>query len=161
MYLSIKKSSGFTLIEVLVAVVILTGGLLGLVALQATGLSNNQSAYNRSQATQLSYDIADRMRANASAVASYAVTEAALSAISCTDECKTCDSSGKACSPAQLANKDLLDWKNALISSFPNGKGSIQIANGFCSISVNWSENRDADSNGNSDVTTFVMSFQL
>jgi len=56
------KTTGFTLIEVLVAVVVLAGGLLGLAALQVTSLSSNQTAYNRSQATQLAYDIADRMR---------------------------------------------------------------------------------------------------
>ena len=59
-----KTHSGFTLIEVLISMLILAVGLLGLAGLQATGLRNNLSAYNRSQATQLAYDMADRMRAN-------------------------------------------------------------------------------------------------
>ena len=59
-----NKNTGFTLIEVLIAMIILAVGLLGLAGLQATSLRNNQSAYNRSVATQLAYDIADRMRAN-------------------------------------------------------------------------------------------------
>ena len=59
-----KKNTGFTLIEVLIAMIILAVGLLGLAGLQATTLKNNQSAYNRIKATQLAYDIADRMRAN-------------------------------------------------------------------------------------------------
>ena len=59
-----NKNAGFTLIEVLIAMLVLAVGLLGLAGLQATSLRNNQSAYNRSQATQLAYDLADRMRAN-------------------------------------------------------------------------------------------------
>ncbi len=59
-----KTNTGFTLIEVLIAMLVLAVGLLGLAGLQATSLRNNQSAYNRSQATQLAYDLADRMRAN-------------------------------------------------------------------------------------------------
>ena len=66
-----NKNAGFTLIEVLIAMLVLAVGLLGLAGLQATSLRNNQSAYNRSQATQLAYDIADRMRANSAGIASY------------------------------------------------------------------------------------------
>lgn len=56
--------SGFTMIEVLVAVIVLSVGLLGLAGLQATGLRNNHSATLRSIASLQAYDIADRMRAN-------------------------------------------------------------------------------------------------
>lgn len=57
-------SAGFTLIEILISVVVLAIGLLGMAALQMNGLRNNQSAYFRAQATQLAYDMADRMRTN-------------------------------------------------------------------------------------------------
>ncbi|MCX7101946.1 MAG: type IV pilus modification protein PilV, partial [Methylobacter sp.] len=64
-----KQTAGFTLIEVLIAMLVLAVGLLGLAGLQATSLKSNQSAYNRSQATQLAYDLADRMRANVAGAA--------------------------------------------------------------------------------------------
>lgn len=54
---------GMTLIEVLVALLVLAIGLLGVAALQAIGLKTGRSAYERSQATMLAYDLADRMRA--------------------------------------------------------------------------------------------------
>ena len=66
------KSRGFTLIEILVAVLVLALGLIGLAALQATGIKNVQTAYNRSQAVHLAQDMADRIRANTSAAAVYA-----------------------------------------------------------------------------------------
>ena len=68
---TVDKNTGFTLIEVLIAMLVLAGGLLGLAGLQATSLSNGQSAYNRSQATQLAYQLADNMRANIPGVAAY------------------------------------------------------------------------------------------
>ena len=57
--------NGFTLVEVLVAMVILAIGLLGLASLQAIALKDNQDAYLRSQANLLAYEMSDRIRANA------------------------------------------------------------------------------------------------
>lgn len=58
-----QKQTGFTLIEILVTVIVLSIGLLGLAGLQATSFKFNSTAYQRSQATSLAYDIADRIRA--------------------------------------------------------------------------------------------------
>jgi type IV pilus assembly protein PilV len=55
---------GFTLLEVLIALLVLSIGLLGLAALQTTALRSNTMATTRTHATQLAYDISDRMRAN-------------------------------------------------------------------------------------------------
>lgn len=55
---------GFTLIEILVTVVLVSVGLLGVAALQLTTLRGNQDAYVRSQASVLAGDILDRMRVN-------------------------------------------------------------------------------------------------
>lgn len=66
MRLHIKsKVNGFTLIEVLVAMVIMAIGLLGLASLQALALKDNQAAYFHSQANFLLYEMSDRIRANA------------------------------------------------------------------------------------------------
>jgi type IV pilus modification protein PilV len=58
---------GFSLFEVLIALVVLSVGLLGLASLQTNTLKFNQGAYLRTQATNLAYDMADRMRANRAA----------------------------------------------------------------------------------------------
>lgn len=57
-----KRQHGTTLIEVLVTVLILATSLLAMAALQTRSLSNNHSAYMRSQANIFAYDIVDRIR---------------------------------------------------------------------------------------------------
>ena len=64
-----KPASGFTLLEVMIAVFVLAVGLLGVAGMQMIGLRNNNSAALRTQAVFLAQDIADRMRANPTAVA--------------------------------------------------------------------------------------------
>src|SRR5262249_56408603 len=59
-----RRARGFTLIEALVALLVLSIGLLGVAALQLTSLRSNPSSSFRSQATLLAYDVVDRMRAN-------------------------------------------------------------------------------------------------
>lgn len=58
------SETGFTLIEVLVAVAILSFGMLGIAAMQITGVRANQGSYFRSQATFIASDFAERMYAN-------------------------------------------------------------------------------------------------
>ncbi len=124
-----KKHSGFTLIEVLVAVVILAGGLLGLAALQATSLGNNTSAYYRSQATQLAYDMADRMRANSADAklatdGNVATVSAYLGAVPASGT-TTCATSG--CSTADMARNDLFEWSGMLRLTLLSGTGIVCI----------------------------------
>src|SRR5690625_3848715 len=62
------RQKGMTLIEVLVAVLVLSVGLLGLAALQGISLQSNQNAYNRTQAVSFVYEAVDFARANRSAI---------------------------------------------------------------------------------------------
>jgi type IV pilus assembly protein PilV len=160
-----NKNAGFTLIEVLIAMVVLAIGLLGLAGLQVTSLRNNQSAYNRSQATQLAYDLADRMRANRLFGANYVTTFMAPTAATCATSdtpCTACRSMAKSCTPPQLAVKDLFEWNNALTSTLPSGTGTITITGAIYTISVNWDDNRDGlVNNSDPNFNKFTMSFQL
>ena len=114
-----KTNSGFTLIEVLIAVVILAGGLLGLAALQAASLKNNQSAYNRSQATQLAYDLADRVRANVAGVGTYTTILPSAATVQA-----DCTSVSTTCTAADMATNDLKEWDTAL-KTLPGGEGIV------------------------------------
>ena len=59
-----KQSAGFTLVEVLVSIVILSFGVLGVVGLQAAALKSNREAKHQAVAVQLARELADMVRGN-------------------------------------------------------------------------------------------------
>jgi type IV pilus assembly protein PilV len=115
------RSRGFSLIEVLVAVIVLSTGLLGLAGLQVTSLRFNHSAYLRSQATLLAYELADRMRANRPTMVAngYNVPNNAVAAG--VAACRT----AAGCTTAQMATDDIWQWQQALAQLLPNGQGVV------------------------------------
>jgi type IV pilus assembly protein PilV len=155
-----NREAGFTLIEVLVAVVILSVGLLGLAATQAVGLRLNQSAYHRGQATLLAYDMADRIRANPVDAAKFATsvyTTKALGAAVTQPTCKTTTG----CTPAQMAEQDLFEWRTTLAAALPSGTGSINVSGSLYTLRVTWDDIKEAADSQNTADTFFEFSFQL
>lgn len=69
-----SKNRGFTLLEVLVALTIMSIGLLGLASMLTKGMRFNHQAYVRTQSTYIAYDIIDRIRANGSNAGNYVFT---------------------------------------------------------------------------------------
>ncbi len=115
---TINIKNGFTLIEVLISLFVLSVGLLGLAALQATSMASNTDSYVRTQATLIAYDIVDKMRANPSGVAaggydtqttSSAATKYATY-LSCKASTCNCDGAGASCDANNLAIYDLGTW---------------------------------------------------
>ena len=116
-----NRMTGFSLTEVLVAMLVLALGLLGLAALQIAGVRSNQTAYYRSIATQLAYDMADRMRANPVGVAAGLYNNGTPG--SSLTQCET-----TACltgSTGAMAGYDLMRWKSALAANLPGGTGIV------------------------------------
>ena len=163
-----KKNTGFTLIEVLVAMLILAAGLLGLAGLQASGLRQSQNASFRSQATALAYDLADRIRANSGQIGTYLNPAAALN-----NNCLL----AAGCNSTTMANHDMAEW-NAALNTMPGGGAGfiIQTAGAgtvadstddVFTISVNWDDDKDGsmDNNGDGNVDVndalFTLGFTL
>lgn len=149
-----NKNAGFTLIEVLIAMLVLAVGLLGLAGLQATSLRNNQSAYNRSQAIQLAYDLADRMRANVVGAGTYTAIIPPSMAVAQAD----CLTVSATCTTAAMAQNDLFEWSNAVTTTLPSGAGTITVAAGVYTIAITWDDDQDGDNTNNPN---FQTSFQL
>lgn len=135
-----RRELGFSLIEVMVAVLVMALGMLGIAALQAAALRNNLSAYQRSQATIQAYTIIDAMRANRRLMANYVTDE-----FICQDTIPE---------ETSLANRDLAFWVNSMVESlgeqacgrvnctFPasgNPNDPFQ-----CAIDVRWNDSRGA-----------------
>ncbi len=128
------SQTGAGLIEVLVALLVLSMGLLGLIRLQTTGVKMAQSASNRLEATLLATEMLERMRLNRvdALTGLYTVDYGALPSAVVT-------------STSPWA-QDLQEWKAALAARLPDGDGEISMLLTQATITVRWSEAWDADS---------------
>lgn len=160
-------AKGYSLLEVLISVVILSVGLLGLAGLQATGLRNNHSAYLRSQATLLAYDIVDRMRANRTV----ALSGNYNLALDATPVTPAKDCTATSCAADELATYDVNDWIQNLTIALPAGDGGISqpvvASPSVITVTVQWDETWARKENvenddGNDPITKqFSMSTEL
>jgi type IV pilus assembly protein PilV len=139
---------GVTLIEVLIALVVFSIGLLGLAGLQTVSLRFNTSAYYRTQATALAYGLADRMRAN---------RQSALDGEYNGDfEVPTPDCDPDAADGGGAPADDLAVWRNALACQLPEGNGAIASNGTEFTITVRWD-----DSHGEQDPLEFEFTTAL
>ncbi len=129
-----RAQRGVTLLEVLISIVVLSVGLLGYAGLQTLSMKNNTSAFQRSQATMLAYDIIDRMRANRPNLASYSIAMGTVGAF-----------------------PDVVSWKNNVGTALPDGDASILVdLAGNATITIQWDDNRDG-----TDPITFITQTAL
>ena len=133
-----KACTGFTLIETLAALVVMSVGLLGVAALHTLSIGTGRTAYYRVQAVNLTSDMAERIRGNPLALDAYTGPGAAH------DCAPTAESESVECTPEQLAAHDLHLWERSLRTSLPNGEWRIQIDAGALPpryrIEVSWDE---------------------
>ncbi|MGI0119481.1 type IV pilus modification protein PilV [Zooshikella sp. RANM57] len=157
---------GVGMIELLVAVFILSIGLLGMAGLQAVSLKNNNDSLNRSYATFLSSSIIDRIRANPTG--SYATDFSDAPPV----KADSCEGSSSNCNNAQLAQYDLATWKCSLgghnddsnctgepAGLLNSGQGNITVTGTEYTITIRWTERLDAE--GSPVITSFVTRTQL
>lgn len=151
---------GFTLIEILIALVVLSIGLLGLAGLQANSLKNNNSAYQRTQASLLANEMLDRIRANRQGLDANAYDS--IDSTSTSDP--GCITSG--CTPTQMAQYDADNWATRLANLLPAGRGRVSGAgaDSVFTITVMWDDERTGATGTNCsgdssvDLTCFTLS---
>jgi len=128
------QQSGFTLIEALVALIVLSVGMIGIAALYGQGLSAGRTALYRTIAINLAGEMADRIRANRLGRASY--TGAGAN--------RPCGPGGGTnCTVAELAEYDVLQWRALVGAQLPAGVGTVTFAAGTpptYTISVAWTD---------------------
>ncbi len=171
----VANDNGFTLLEVLIALLVFSLGLMGLAGLLVVSVQTNHSAYLRTQASFLAQSMADRMRANVLGVWNDAYSGTFTSATGGTTG-STC-LNGTGCSYGEVATRDKLIWSNQLASFLPSPKGTIDCAtfaggkpsadvltelppyNGQCTINVGWNEST-LDKGGSATTETLTWVFQ-
>lgn len=147
----LRRSAGVGLIEVLVAVLVLSIGFLGIAALQALSLSTNNSSMARSMATIDSYSILDAMRADAASARAGAYNGSpAVTASACP------------AATASLANAQLIQWCKQLggnLGKAATTTGAINCGGtGACTITITFDDSRGGAGGGNAQaITTTAM----
>lgn len=146
-------SSGFSLLEVLVALVIVSLGLIGLSKMQAAALSNTQNSRARALIALQASSLAEAMHGNrgfwaagtapASVSATGTTVTDASGILSATVDCSP--TATAACTSAQLAAYDLQTWMAGMNARFPSYAATIQCTTAIgtpisCVINLNWSE---------------------
>lgn len=170
-----KKQSGFSLIEVLISVIILSMGLLGLGGLHLTSLQSANNAHFRTTASIAATELADRMRLNPSAVenAMYTGVIASASCMSKTSV-KSCDGDN-ICSFSEAAAYDLNgvacgrvqdgQRTGGLFYQLPNASITVNCGISICdadvehTIAVSWSEVDDDDEGTDQQARNFELDF--
>jgi type IV pilus assembly protein PilV len=130
-----NKAAGFSLIEALVSLIVISVGMIGIASLYGQGLTAGRVALARTLAVNLASAMAENIRANPLAKNAYAAAAGD----------NGCDpTTGAAiCSPDQMAAHDLLLWNRDIQAQLPNGVGQIVFADGApptYTINVTWKE---------------------
>lgn len=146
------KQSGFSMVEVLVALVVLGVGMLGIASLYVVTLRSGGSAISRMQAVNLASDLADRIRANRNGVDAYENAAAAAD--------HDCIGEGSSdCTPTEMAQEDLLVWQDQVATTLPgNAQGTVEVTPGLprtITIRVTWNEP------GEDEALTYDLRMQL
>lgn len=140
---ALMRENGFTLLELLISLVILSVGLLGLAGLQMTGLKNNHSAQYRTSASVQAYDIIEMMRLNR------AVAQAGGYDIALADAAPT---------GADLEDTDIASWLTALANTLPSGDGAVATSGRVTTVTIQWDDSRGTDG---SNTQAFRVSTEL
>ncbi len=125
---------GFNLVEVLIALIIMSVGMLGIAGLYVHSMQAGRTSLFRHHAVTLAGDVADRIRANPRALAAYGLGGAD----------NNCVSGGINCTPAQMAANDVLLWQQQAVDTLPTGAVAIVFSDAVVpatyQITVSWTE---------------------
>src|SRR5262245_9512371 len=118
MHVTLKHSQyGFGLVEALVALVVVSVGMIGIAVLYGQGLSASRTALYRTQAVILASDMADRIRLNRRAGVAYQNGAAGTN--------RNCGPGGVTCTPVQMAEHDLWVWNTVIDQQLPTADGTV------------------------------------
>ena len=144
----ITQQKGFTLLESLIAILLVALGILGILGIQMRTLSNTQDTMRRSLSIRLVNDLSERIKNQTSGIANagqYTTTWTNL-AQPITAPATDCSANGATCSSTQLAQYDKYLWLNSVKNSLPLGQVRVFATNDSKSLGVMlaWRSNEDS-----------------
>ncbi len=144
-----RRQYGSSLLEVLIALLVLAIGILGAAALQLNALRYSAGAVHSSQASFIAYDMLDRIRANVAELADYVAD--------IDGECRPSEGA-----PASIVTSDLMDFYEAVTCQLPSGRGRIAVDGELVSVAVGWTDRRVGAEDGQDEfvVTTRIGGLQ-
>ena len=154
MHLKTSSQQGLTMVESLVALVVISIGLLGIAGLQLTSMKQNSSALQHSKAVWASYNMADRIRSNGIRFADYSGID--------TDTPYSQDCMSSACSDSQMVTADAAEWTEK-VRELPGGRGLISGDASRLTVTVMWDDEgtgatgTDCSGNAQIDLTCFSI----
>lgn len=157
-----RNQTGISLIEVLIALFVLSIGLLGHSKIQALGVRAGIDANLRTQATYRLNEMIERIRANRPAADSdyYALIDYA--AIDCdAAPAKVCSEgaagAAEECTAGEVADEDAMYWFCSVLDTLPNGNVVVSVATGIYSVQVGWNGlDEDGNTQGKNVSATFI-----
>jgi type IV pilus assembly protein PilV len=156
-----KLSAGFSMLEMLIALLILSIGLLGVATLQTRGQQFNQVGYLRTQATFLAYDIMERIRINSirNNLNSYQLP---FGPSGKKNYDYSCDGKDKNCDSDQLQTSDLNNWLKLVSDTLPEGEAGIGTSIGLTgnvlyTITISWANIIDRSDHAEKEVQQWLL----
>jgi type IV pilus assembly protein PilV len=131
-----RSQHGFSLIEALVSLVVVSVGMIGIASLYGQGLGAGRTALFRTQAVNLAADMADRIRVNRLGLGNFDGAGA-------DNGCDPTGGGGVDCTPAEMAAHDVWSWSEAVSNQLPNGEGTVDFVAGTppsYTIQISWQE---------------------
>lgn len=159
------KQEGVSLIEVIIALFVLSIGMLGISGLSLYSLKSNRDALQRTRAVVLAADLADRIRANPAGAADYPGLVAAPG--SAANGCMHTAAVPAMCTPAEIAQDDVFYWLQALDSAsggVPDAMPAITIDNSTTPptfrLTVQWTQHGETAADGSQQLASVTLDFQ-
>ncbi|WP_423162847.1 type IV pilus modification protein PilV [Stenotrophomonas maltophilia] len=149
-----RQAGGFTLLEVLIAIIVLAFGLLGFALLQTMNVRFVQSANYRTQATNLAYDLTEQMRSNRYQAAWYTAASFAAGSKSAEKAC-TADT-GDVAIAAKIER-----WQCQVVKALGDDAGAeVTYKGGVVNVAITWGDQR-WDPDDPDKATTFALATEL
>jgi len=133
-------ATGFSLIEVLIAILVIAFGLLGFALMQTMSLRFSQAANQRTQATNLAYDLMDQMRANRIVAAQFQAASFSSGSVT-----------GCGARPVGVmaVATSIRRWQCQVVTALgPESRAVVTVNGGLVNVRLNWNEERWNDGSG-------------